>query len=122
MAPHRLFVFATLLTTTLSLQAALDEEALPEGARLRLGTNRFRHGGPVQVVAYSSDGKLLASTASDRVIRVWNAQTGKLIAQTEATPSVATALRFSPDNKLIAYNDFPNDARAWDPSTCKSRW
>src|SRR5882724_5586687 len=119
MAPLRLFVIATLLTATLSLPAAPDEEALPEGARLRLGTNRLRHGGPVQVVAYSSDGKLIVSTATDRIIRVWNAQTGKLVAQTEAAPTVATALRFSPDNKLIASNDFQNDARVWDASTGK---
>jgi WD40 repeat protein len=118
----RLLLLVSLLSLALPLQAAPDEDALPAGGRLRLGSNRLRHGGVVQGVVYAADGKLLASIASDRVLRVWNAQTGRLVAQTDAVPSIPSTIRFSPDGKFVAANDFQSDARVWDASSGKSRW
>src|SRR5256885_191393 len=51
-------------------------DPLPSGALARLGTLRFRHSGPVTSVAFSSDGKTLASAGGDQA-RLWNVATGK---------------------------------------------
>ncbi len=53
----------------------LHGDPLPPGAIARMGTVRLRHLGPPQVVAFSADGKFLASAERDVV--VWDIVTGK---------------------------------------------
>src|SRR5262249_12046950 len=56
-------------------------DPLPSGAVARLGTLRFRHWAPVGDVAYSSDGKQLATAGTvDQQVRLWDATTGGLLA------------------------------------------
>jgi RNA polymerase sigma factor (sigma-70 family) len=55
-------------------------DPLPEGAIARLGTVRFRHGGQLQSIAYSPDGKTIASGNFGRIM-LWEAETGKPIAR-----------------------------------------
>ncbi len=60
---------------------ALDHygDPLPEGAITRFGTVRFRHGRGLKTIAYSPDGKTIATGGFDQ-IRLWDSETGKLIA------------------------------------------
>jgi RNA polymerase sigma factor (sigma-70 family) len=82
--------------------AKADDDPLPRGALARLGTRRLRHAGQVGTVDFSPDGKLLLSAASDGMIRLWNAATGKQIRQIEEN-YYATA--FSPDSEWLAAVD-----------------
>jgi hypothetical protein len=54
-------------------------DPLPEGAVARLGTLRYRHALGVQAVALAADGKLLASSAADGSIRLWDPRTGNAV-------------------------------------------
>jgi RNA polymerase sigma factor (sigma-70 family) len=54
-------------------------DALPPGAIVRFGTVRFRHGGQLHSIAYSPDGKKIASGGYGRIM-LWEAKTGKPIA------------------------------------------
>ncbi len=53
-------------------------DPLPDGALARAGTMRFRHGGYVQSLLYSRDGRSLITAAEDG-LRVWDASNGKLL-------------------------------------------
>src|SRR5262249_7503482 len=53
-------------------------DALPPGARLRLGTVRLRHGGQHGgLVTFTADGKTLVSAHGDGVVHFWEAAAGK---------------------------------------------
>lgn len=82
------------------------EDALPPGALFKLSTDRFRQVGEIQDLAYSRDGKKLASVSDDGVI-LWDAQTGRqlkrLIPRSDArTRHTFAALDISPDGEEIA--------------------
>jgi RNA polymerase sigma factor (sigma-70 family) len=91
-------------------RAHLDRfgDSLPEGAVARLGTVRFRHGARVRSVAFSPDGKTLASGGNDNTVRFWEIATGKEIRRFTAvtgqwaTYFVVDSIAFSPDGKLLA--------------------
>ena len=79
-------------------------------------------GGPfsfegVKSVTFSPDGKTLASGGGDRVIHLWDTDTGKskmtLIGHTHWVFSLA----FSPDGKTLASGSVDSDIRLWDPDT-----
>lgn len=88
-----------------------DADPLPAQALARMGSPRFRHGGPVSSMAYLADGKILATggpigtrrqTGMGR-IRLWDIATGKELRQfhLKGTAHVAG----SPDGKILAGAD-----------------
>jgi RNA polymerase sigma factor (sigma-70 family) len=60
---------------------ALDRhgDPLPAGARQRIGTTRWRHGGVTGMVAFLPDGKRVLSAADDGLFRLWEFPSGKEI-------------------------------------------
>src|SRR5262249_15500122 len=59
--------------------ARLDRygDAIPEGAVARFGTKRFRPGSDIYGVAYSPDGRFIATAGQG--VSIWEAATGKLV-------------------------------------------
>jgi len=92
-------------------------DPLPTGALARLGTVRLRHGEGIQSVAFSPDGKTLASAAANsKFVNLWDRSTGKEIRRIgEASPET---LAFSPDGRLLATAGGSN-VELWDMSTGK---
>src|SRR5262249_62119290 len=79
-------------------------DPLPEGAIARIGTVRFREGGGIFTLAYSPDGKILASGSGSRggVIRLWDAATGKELSRLEPNEDRVLSVAFSPDRQGLA--------------------
>src|SRR5262249_62112588 len=78
-------------------------DPLPPGAVARLGTVRFRHQGFVASIAFSPDGKLIASGDGYDLIRLWDTATGREVRKLEGhLLGRVYSLAFSPDGKLLA--------------------
>lgn len=69
-------MLALLLLIAQAAPPATDDP-LPRGALARLGSPRLRHGGTIRALAFSLDGKSLASASHDRTVSVWDAATGQ---------------------------------------------
>jgi RNA polymerase sigma factor (sigma-70 family) len=96
-----------------------DGDPLPEGALLRLGTLRLRHRGTLRSVAFTPDGKLLASAGWDPVIRLWDPATGKEVRQIVGPERGVDAIAYSRDGTLLAGAGMAGDVLLWDAVTGK---
>ncbi|GAA4603379.1 hypothetical protein GCM10023195_11140 [Actinoallomurus liliacearum] len=74
------------------------------------------HTDEVNSVAFSPDGKTLATGSVDHTARLWDVATGRTTATLSHTDSVES-VAFSPDGKTLATGSWDGTVRLWDVAT-----
>src|SRR2546422_1065184 len=103
------------------MAVAADE---PQSPALLIPRNRMTHDDMVASVAFSPDGKTLASGGGGSgpgEIKLWDVATGKERAALKGHTRGVTSVAFSPDGKTLASGDDDQTIRLWDVQTCKEQ-
>ncbi|MGE5341681.1 MAG: TIR domain-containing protein [Candidatus Omnitrophota bacterium] len=70
-------------------------------------------------VAFSPDGKIIASGALDKIIRLWDVESGKEIQKLTGHLNRVNCVTFSPDGRILASGSDDNTVRLWNLSSGK---
>jgi RNA polymerase sigma factor (sigma-70 family) len=92
-----------------------DFETAKEKSRLR----GHEHG--VSSLAFSPDGKTVASTGSDQHIRVWDVASAKELGSVQASRSLLHSVAFAPDGRGLASGGDENAVKLWDLPSLQQR-
>ncbi len=75
--------------------------------------------GLIHALAFSPDGRTLASAAMHSPVRLWDVAAGKEVLDLRGNPRVACSLAFSPDGQVLAAGDGMRTVRLWEAATGK---
>jgi glucose/arabinose dehydrogenase len=78
---------------------------------------RLSHSSPVYALAYSPDGKTLATGTGAGLIQLWDAHSGLELRRLQGHREAVRSLTFSPDGKFLASSSLDRSVRLWDPGT-----
>ncbi len=67
----------------------------------------------VRALAFTPDGKFLASAGDDKAILIWEVETGKFLRRLDGCTDWVMSLAVSPDGKQIAAGGFDRTIRIW---------
>ena len=77
------------------------------------------HSNSVTAVAFSPDGKRLATASVDETAKVWDAESGKELRTLRGHSNQVLGVAFSPDGKRLATASVDDTARVWDAESGK---
>jgi WD40 repeat protein len=106
-----------LLGFALALVAQTTDVAFIRKPIRRLGSDRFRHGSPIQCLSFSSDGKRLYAGGGSDPGRTWEVASGKLL-QTFDEAWIGS-LHLPGDNKTVVGSGPFFGFKIWDRETAK---
>jgi hypothetical protein len=72
------------------------------------------HTATVYCVAFSSDGKQIASAGGDSLVKIWNTETGMLQRTLIGHMGTVRGVAFSPDGKILASSSYDKTIKLWD--------
>jgi WD40 repeat protein len=104
------------LAALLCLTGGTAVGAEPDAPAGRTPRKRMTHGGAVWSVAFSPDGKTLASGSMDKTVKLWEVATGKVKATLKGHTDAVYSVAFSPDGKTLASGIFDKTILLWDVS------
>jgi WD40 repeat protein len=117
--------FVSMNISPAGMSTADDQR--PEGNKRRAGHDvsvgrqtaiiPIGHSVGVDTVAFAPDGTLIASGNVDNLVRLWQAQSGKVWRTLRGHSSGVTSVAFSPDSTLLASGSWDGTVRLWQVQT-----
>ncbi|CEP00326.1 unnamed protein product (mitochondrion) [Plasmodiophora brassicae] len=77
------------------------------------------HQQPVNHMAFSPDGRLIASAAFDHSIRIWDGQTGRFLATLRGHVQAVYSVAWSADSRLLVSGSRDSTVKVWEVRTRK---
>jgi WD40 repeat protein len=71
----------------------------------------------IMAIAFSPDGRTIASGSADHRVRLWDVATGKLLRTLGNHSSWVTAVAFSPDGRTVVSSSEDKTLKLWDPQS-----
>jgi WD40 repeat protein len=87
--------------------------------RTREVKKHFHHSGVVLALASSPDGSLLASAGDDKVVVIWDSNTGGVIHRLPGHTDLVTSLAFNRDGTRLASCGIDKTVKVWDTTAGK---
>ncbi|MED7952152.1 nSTAND1 domain-containing NTPase [Streptomyces sp. BE303] len=79
------------------------------------------HGSAVLAVAYSPDGRTLATGSADHTVKLWDTATHRMLATLTGHGSTVMTVAFSPDGRTLASAGADRTVRLWDVSSGRTK-
>ena len=105
-----------------TLQRRIEPTRSKRKGRCCMGYSRARIAplsprGSVSSVAFSPDGRTLATGSEDMTARLWEVATGREIAALRGHENPVSSVAFSPDGRTLATGSHDKTARLWEVAT-----
>jgi WD40 repeat protein len=106
--------------------AKIDKDDTPNDVRVidaangRVLFTLVGHTGAVFGVAFSPDGRRIATASVDRTVKVWDFETGQEVLTLRDHTAGVLCVAFSPDGHRLVSGSIDNTARIWDATPLES--
>jgi WD40 repeat protein len=75
----------------------------------------------VDSVAFSPNGKVIATGSEDNTVKLWNASSGEILKSLQGHTATVSSVAFSPDSKVITTGgSYDKTVQLWDAHSGKS--